>query len=66
MFWLQRVHFRFIYCVEDLVVNHKQREWESCFGKLNLDPKPVTDCYKGERGHQVRSSNPISWGANCK
>uniref|UniRef100_A0A0D9Z5X3 Uncharacterized protein n=1 Tax=Oryza glumipatula TaxID=40148 RepID=A0A0D9Z5X3_9ORYZ len=48
-----RVHFRFIYCVEDLVVNHKQREWESCFGKLNLDPKPVTDCYKGERGHQL-------------
>uniref|UniRef100_A0A0E0KCH5 Uncharacterized protein n=1 Tax=Oryza punctata TaxID=4537 RepID=A0A0E0KCH5_ORYPU len=48
-----RVHFRFIYCVEDLVVDGKQREWESCFGKLNLDPKPVTDCYKGERGHQL-------------
>uniref|UniRef100_A0A0D9VSY6 Gamma-interferon-inducible lysosomal thiol reductase n=1 Tax=Leersia perrieri TaxID=77586 RepID=A0A0D9VSY6_9ORYZ len=48
-----RVHFRFIYCVEELVVNHKQQEWESCFAKLNLDPKPVTDCYKSERGHQL-------------
>ncbi|KAF0935977.1 hypothetical protein E2562_037457 [Oryza meyeriana var. granulata] len=48
-----RVHFRFIYCVEGLVVDGKRREWESCFGKLNLDPKPVTDCYKSERGHQL-------------
>ncbi|XP_006649925.1 gamma-interferon-responsive lysosomal thiol protein-like isoform X2 [Oryza brachyantha] len=48
-----RVHFRFIYCVESLVVDGKRSEWESCFAKLNLDAKPVTDCYKSERGHQL-------------
>ncbi|KAL5209289.1 hypothetical protein ABZP36_004912 [Zizania latifolia] len=48
-----RVHFRFIYCVESLVVDGKHREWESCFKKLGLDPKRVTDCYKGERGHKL-------------
>ncbi|KAG8096372.1 hypothetical protein GUJ93_ZPchr0013g34501 [Zizania palustris] len=48
-----RVHFRFIYCVESLVVDGKHREWESCFKKLGLDPKHVTDCYKGERGHKL-------------
>lgn len=47
------VHFRFIYCVEDLVVKHKHQEWESCFEKLGLDPKPVTECYKSERGHKL-------------
>ncbi|KAL6902306.1 hypothetical protein ACP4OV_005182 [Aristida adscensionis] len=46
-------HFRFIYCVEDLVVKRQYREWESCFEKLGLDPKPVTGCYKSEHGHKL-------------
>uniref|UniRef100_J3N7W0 Uncharacterized protein n=1 Tax=Oryza brachyantha TaxID=4533 RepID=J3N7W0_ORYBR len=32
-------HFRFIYCVESLVVDVKDIEWDSCFMKLNLDTK---------------------------
>ncbi|OEL29558.1 Gamma-interferon-inducible lysosomal thiol reductase [Dichanthelium oligosanthes] len=47
------VHFRFIYCVEDLVVKRQYKEWESCFEKLELDPKPVTECYKSEQGHKL-------------
>jgi len=47
------VHFRFIYCVEDLVVKRQYKEWESCFQKLGLDPKPVTECYKSEQGHKL-------------
>jgi len=52
---VQDVHFRFIYCVEDLVVKRQYKEWESCFQKLGLDPKPVTECYKSEQGHKVHS-----------
>ncbi|KAF7054232.1 hypothetical protein CFC21_061950 [Triticum aestivum] len=46
-----KVHLGFIYCVSDLVMKNKHREWESCFQKQGLDPRPVTECYKGERGH---------------
>ncbi|CAN6289748.1 unnamed protein product [Urochloa humidicola] len=46
-------HFRFIYCVEDLVVKRQYKSWDSCFQKLGLDPKPVTECYKSEQGHQL-------------
>ncbi|GJN31177.1 hypothetical protein PR202_gb19541 [Eleusine coracana subsp. coracana] len=46
-------HFKFIYCVEDLVMKRQQREWESCFAKLGFDPTPVTKCYKSERGHKL-------------
>lgn len=48
------MHFSFIYCVEDLVVKRQYKDWESCFEKLGLDPKPVTECYKSEHGHKVR------------
>ncbi|VAI06649.1 unnamed protein product [Triticum turgidum subsp. durum] len=48
-----KVHLGFIYCVSDLVLKNKHREWESCFQKQGLDPKPVTECYKGERGHNL-------------
>ncbi|RLN43090.1 gamma-interferon-inducible lysosomal thiol reductase-like [Panicum miliaceum] len=47
------VHFRFIYCVEDLVVKRQYKEWESCFQKLGLAPEPVTGCYKSEQGHKL-------------
>ncbi|KAM0868189.1 hypothetical protein ACQ4PT_041496 [Festuca glaucescens] len=47
------VHFGFINCVEDLVMNNKQEEWESCFKKQNLDPKPVMECYGSEHGQKL-------------
>ncbi|KAF8683819.1 hypothetical protein HU200_044756 [Digitaria exilis] len=47
------VHFRFIYCVEDLVVKGQYKTWESCFQKLGLDPKPITECYQSEQGHKL-------------
>ncbi|KAF7042283.1 hypothetical protein CFC21_051927 [Triticum aestivum] len=46
------VHFGFINCVEGLVMNEIQGEWESCFHKLGLEPKAVTECYKSEHGHK--------------
>ncbi|XP_057430990.1 gamma-interferon-responsive lysosomal thiol protein-like [Lotus japonicus] len=46
-------HFPFIYCVEDLVYQHKNNEWESCFQKLGLDSRPIDLCYKGEIGKQL-------------
>ncbi|XP_047090327.1 gamma-interferon-responsive lysosomal thiol protein-like [Lolium rigidum] len=47
------VHFGFINCVEDLVVKNKREEWESCFEKQGLDPKPVMECYNSERGQKL-------------
>ncbi|VAH89946.1 unnamed protein product [Triticum turgidum subsp. durum] len=47
------VHFGFINCVEGLVMNEIQGEWESCFHKLGLEPKAVTECYKSEHGHKL-------------
>jgi hypothetical protein len=55
---LQNMHFKFIYCVEELVVNGKYPEWESCFASLGFDPKPVTECYKSEHGHEVCRRSP--------
>ncbi|KAI3682506.1 hypothetical protein L1987_82534 [Smallanthus sonchifolius] len=46
-------HFPFIYCVEGLTYEEKYDEWESCFAKLNLDPKPVTDCINSGYGHEL-------------
>ncbi|XP_027335785.1 gamma-interferon-responsive lysosomal thiol protein-like [Abrus precatorius] len=46
-------HFPFIYCVEDLVYNEKSGEWESCFEKLDLDSKPITQCYNSEEGKEL-------------
>ena len=50
---MQNKHFPFIYCIEELVFERKYTKWESCFETLNLDPKPVTDCYTGEYGKEV-------------
>ncbi|CAI9107044.1 OLC1v1006316C1 [Oldenlandia corymbosa var. corymbosa] len=46
-------HFPFVYCVESLIYEGKRTEWETCFEKLGLDPKPVNDCYKNGRGKEV-------------
>nr|GEY95103.1 hypothetical protein [Tanacetum cinerariifolium] len=46
-------HFPFVYCVEKLNYDGKYKEWETCFEKLNLDPKPVTDCISSGAGHKL-------------
>ncbi|KAL9238907.1 hypothetical protein vseg_013275 [Gypsophila vaccaria] len=43
-------HFPFISCVESLVYEGKYTQWETCFHKLGLDPKPVIDCYSSGHG----------------
>ncbi|KVI03737.1 Gamma interferon inducible lysosomal thiol reductase GILT [Cynara cardunculus var. scolymus] len=49
----QSDHFPFVYCVEKLTYEGKYAEWETCFEKLNLDPKPVIDCYSSGFGHEL-------------
>ncbi|KAI3829975.1 hypothetical protein L1987_04107 [Smallanthus sonchifolius] len=46
-------HFPFIFCVERINQEGKYTEWESCFEILNLDPKPVADCYSSGVGHEL-------------
>ncbi|XP_047086614.1 gamma-interferon-responsive lysosomal thiol protein-like [Lolium rigidum] len=46
------VHFGLIYCIEDMVVNNRRAEWESCFQKQGLDASLVTKCYRS--GHGAR------------
>ncbi|CAM0872745.1 unnamed protein product [Alopecurus aequalis] len=45
-----KVHFGLTYCIEDLVMKNRHREWESCFQKQGLDPRHVTKCYKSGKG----------------
>ncbi|XP_058782004.1 gamma-interferon-responsive lysosomal thiol protein-like [Vicia villosa] len=46
-------HFSFIYCIEDLALKGKRKEWESCYEKLGLDSSTVNDCYRSERGNEL-------------
>ncbi|PIA45821.1 hypothetical protein AQUCO_01600215v1 [Aquilegia coerulea] len=48
-------HFKFLHCIEDLVVknNYTMPEWKSCFGKTGFDPTPVMDCYNGPKGLEL-------------
>lgn len=46
-------HFPYIYCVENLIYDGDYTQWETCFEKLGLDPKPINDCYKNEKGHEL-------------
>ncbi|XP_076956561.1 gamma-interferon-responsive lysosomal thiol protein-like isoform X2 [Bidens hawaiensis] len=46
-------HFPFIYCVEKLYQEKKYTEWETCFEELDLDPKPVLDCYNSGIGQAL-------------
>ncbi|KAK2972106.1 hypothetical protein RJ640_010269 [Escallonia rubra] len=43
-------HFKFIQCIERFELEGKRAQWQSCFGALGLNPKPVTDCYKTRTG----------------
>ncbi|KAK9057540.1 hypothetical protein SSX86_022376 [Deinandra increscens subsp. villosa] len=46
-------HFPFVYCVERLNQDENYTEWETCFEILNLDSKPVADCYRSGLGHKL-------------
>jgi interferon gamma-inducible protein 30 len=46
-------HFPFIFCLEKLVYEGKPTEWETCFATLNIDPKPVTECYTSGLGNKL-------------
>lgn len=46
-------HFQFIYCIESLAYEHKYPQWETCFDKLELDRKPIVDCYTSGYGTQL-------------
>ncbi|KAJ0792261.1 putative gamma interferon inducible lysosomal thiol reductase GILT [Helianthus annuus] len=70
-------HFPFIYCVESLTYTAKYDEWETCFEKLNRDPKPVTDCiasgyahesnhsYQRRKAHSRRKGSAWGLGEKC-
>ncbi|KAK8928569.1 hypothetical protein KSP39_PZI017510 [Platanthera zijinensis] len=46
-------HFKFIYCVENLVLKHKYRDWESCFQETGLNSEAVFDCYHNGNGKKL-------------
>ncbi|KAL9265172.1 Gamma-interferon-responsive lysosomal thiol protein-like protein [Drosera capensis] len=46
-------HFSFIYCIETLVHEHRYPQWETCFQLLQLDPKPIRDCYSSGYGKEL-------------
>uniref|UniRef100_A0A1D1XDB5 Gamma-interferon-inducible lysosomal thiol reductase n=1 Tax=Anthurium amnicola TaxID=1678845 RepID=A0A1D1XDB5_9ARAE len=48
-----KVHFSFIYCVEQLVVEHRYGEWESCFQTTGLESQPVLDCQNNGYGEKL-------------
>ncbi|RCV45244.1 hypothetical protein SETIT_9G438500v2 [Setaria italica] len=47
------VHFRFISCVENLVVKGQFDKWSSCFQKLGLNTKPIVECYHSGQGYKL-------------
>ncbi|KAJ4915246.1 Thioredoxin superfamily protein [Raphanus sativus] len=47
-------HFPFIYCVESLVIEHKYKKWETCYEKLNLNSKHVSDCLSSGHGKELQ------------
>lgn len=56
---MQKDHFPFIYCVENFIYEGLTDQWETCFEKLNLDPKPVQDCYTSGYGDKVSFLLPV-------
>ncbi|XP_022154893.1 gamma-interferon-inducible lysosomal thiol reductase-like [Momordica charantia] len=46
-------HFPFIFCVEAVVYERKYTQWETCYEKLGLDPKPVYECYSSGLGKEL-------------
>lgn len=56
---MQNEHFPFIHCVESLIYHKNYTQWETCFEKLNLRKKLVTDCVGSDRGKEVSSLDLI-------
>uniref|UniRef100_A0A6V7QRA9 Gamma-interferon-inducible lysosomal thiol reductase n=1 Tax=Ananas comosus var. bracteatus TaxID=296719 RepID=A0A6V7QRA9_ANACO len=46
-------HFRFIHCVENLILGQKENEWQSCFQVAGLSSEAVVDCYNSGYGRQL-------------
>ncbi|KAJ0978362.1 hypothetical protein J5N97_013836 [Dioscorea zingiberensis] len=46
-------HFKFIYCVEQLVVVGKYKNWETCFQETGLDSTAVMKCYESGCGKKL-------------
>lgn len=46
-------HFKFINCVEELVVEGTYTQWKTCFDKLGLDSEFVLNCSSGAYGKQL-------------
>ncbi|XP_020266657.1 GILT-like protein F37H8.5, partial [Asparagus officinalis] len=46
-------HFKFIFCVEQLVYVHKYTDWESCFQTTVADSRAVVDCYNSGYGQKA-------------
>ncbi|KAG0469157.1 hypothetical protein HPP92_018485 [Vanilla planifolia] len=49
-----RQHFSFVYCLENLILENKYDDWESCFQRTQLDPKALVDCYNSGRGQEIQ------------
>ncbi|KFK43005.1 hypothetical protein AALP_AA1G067000 [Arabis alpina] len=47
-------HFPFIFCIESLVTERKYDQWETCYEKLNLDSRPITDCLESGHGNKLQ------------
>lgn len=56
---MQNGHFPFIYCIETLVEERKYPQWETCFEKLKLNPKRISDCYNSGRGKKVSAYSEL-------
>lgn len=50
---MQSEHFKFIYCVERLVIDHKYESWETCFEETGFDSTAVLKCYESGDGKKV-------------
>ncbi|PKA56182.1 hypothetical protein AXF42_Ash011111 [Apostasia shenzhenica] len=46
-------HFKFIYCIESLVLKQKYQEWESCFVTTGLNSEAVSDCFYSGYGKEL-------------
>ncbi|KAM0948088.1 putative gamma interferon inducible lysosomal thiol reductase GILT, Thioredoxin-like superfamily [Dioscorea sansibarensis] len=56
-------HFKFIYCVERLVFEHKYDNWETCFEETGLDSTAVLKCYEGGDGNKLELQYAAKTGA---
>ncbi|CAO2827077.1 unnamed protein product [Amaranthus hypochondriacus] len=46
-------HYFLIQCIERLVYEKREAEWQSCFAQVSLDPQPIFDCYNQGLGSRL-------------